>query len=217
MARLCANRRFLCSSNPYAERGWHRRCLGNCRSVPLLRTGCNPHGGTAKTQVYDGTNTVFTSAHPAYIQGTVTSKLQDGSGNAITSTSSALDVNIKSGSGTVQYAEGATAATPTGTVAMGMFGTSVQPLQLDSNSYLKVNVVGGITVTGGSFTAASDGPAGSAVPADASYLGYRDGSGNLVGVGTTTPLPITGSITATDASVGVVVPPSADATQMGFN
>jgi hypothetical protein len=45
------------------------------------------------------------------VDGTVTAKLQDGSGNAITSTASALDVNIKSGSSSgTQYTEDAVAA-----------------------------------------------------------------------------------------------------------
>ena len=156
---------------------------------------------------------------PWVVAGTVASNLRDGSGNAITSTASALDVNIKSG-GSTQYTSGAVQATPTGTVVMGLNPSNVvKPLAVDNNGYLEVNVVGGITVTGGSFTAASDGPTGSAVPLDASFVGYKDMSGNLTGVSASTPLPITGNITvtATDPSVGVVGSSApADATQMGF-
>ena len=61
-------------------------------------------------------------------------------------------------------------------------------LNLDSSGNLKVVASGG----GASNPAA--GPTGSAVPADASYTGYADGSGNLVGISATAPLP------ATDAS-----------------
>jgi hypothetical protein len=176
-------------------------------------------GGSAKTQVTDGTNTVFTSTHPAYVQGTVNTKIQDGSGNLITSTGNALDINIKSGGGTTQYTSGVIQTTPTGTVAMGQNpSNAIKPLQLDSNGYLEVNVVGGITVTGGSFTAASDGPTGTNVPLNAAFMGYRNSSGILTGVGTTTPLPITGSIATSDPSVGVIgATTPTDASLIGFN
>jgi len=48
---------------------------------------------------------------------------------------------------------------------------------------------------------AAAGPTGSAVPADADYIGFNSG-GSLVGVSSTNPLPITGSISATNPSVG---------------
>lgn len=156
---------------------------------------------------------------PWVTSGTVFSKLQDGSGSSITSTSNALDVNIKSGGGTTQYTTGVTQSTPVGTVALGQNPSNVlKPLQVDSNGYLEVNVVGGVTISGGSFTPASDAATGTAVPLDASFLGYRDGSGNLIGVGTTTPLPITGSITAVNPSVGVVGSAVVlSSTQIGFS
>lgn len=56
-------------------------------------------------------------------------------------------------------------------------------LNLDSSGNLKVVASGG----GASNPAA--GPTGSAVPADASYTGYADGSGNLVGISASAPLP----------------------------
>ena len=80
--------------------------------------------------------------------------------------------------------------------------------QLDANGNLKI---------AGSFSGgnAAAGPTGSAVPADADYIGFNSG-GNLVGVSSVNPLPISGSISATNPSVsatGSAVP--ADATAIG--
>jgi hypothetical protein len=73
-------------------------------------------------------------------QSGIAVKVQDGSGNAITSTSSALDVNIVSGASSgQQYAENATTTTATGTLAMGRYGTEVNALQTDPQGVLKVD------------------------------------------------------------------------------
>ena len=156
---------------------------------------------------------------PWVVSGTINSKAQDGSGNAITSTGNALDVNIKSGlSGGTQYATGVVNASPTGTVIMGRNpSNNLLPLSLDSNGYLNVDVVGGITVTGGSFTAASDGPTGQDVPADAGYIGYRDSNGKLTGVSASTPLPVQGSISVSNPTVGATgATAPTSATEIGF-
>lgn len=171
--------------------------------------------GTQITKVSDGTNTIFTSAHPGIVN-------IEASGTALTATGSALNVNISSG-GDVQYAQGTTVATPTGTVALGQRTSDnvVKALQLDASNNLLVNVANGITVTGGSFTAAANGQTGTAVPAYADYIGFNTTPGTtniLQGVSSLNPLPITGSITATNNSIGITgaaVP--ADATYIGFN
>ncbi len=67
--------------------------------------------------------------------------LTDGTGTAITSTAAALDVNIKSGAaGGTQYAEGATAATATGTLAMGKSGTTLKAAQTDASGNLRIDL-----------------------------------------------------------------------------
>ena len=85
---------------------------------------------------------------------------------------------------------------------------SLPPISLanSSNTIGTVNVSG--TIVGGNPAA---GPTGSAVPADASYTGYADGSGNLIGVSATNPFP------TIDASVGSVTgaPPNY-VTQIGY-
>jgi hypothetical protein len=63
--------------------------------------------------------------------------------------------------------------------------TTVNGLKFDSNGELLVNA--GVISGGGGNPAA--GATGSAVPADASYTGYADGSGHLVGVSATAPFP----------------------------
>jgi len=70
-------------------------------------------------------------------------------------------------------------------------GTMV-PLQTDVNGILKVNV----NSVSGTFTAASNGATGSPVPSYADYVGFNS-SGNLVGVSSSNPLPI--SVTGTAA------------------
>lgn len=75
--------------------------------------------------------------------GSMKTQIVDGSGNVIGATSNALDVNIKSGasSGT-QYAEGATAATITGTAVMWE-DTSDTLRSVSAAKPLPVNVVSG--------------------------------------------------------------------------
>jgi fibronectin-binding autotransporter adhesin len=70
-------------------------------------------------------------------------------------------------------------------------------LQTDSHGNLLVNIVSG--GTGGN---ASVSATGTAVPAYATAIGMQDGSGNLQIVSGANPLPITGSISATNPSVG---------------
>lgn len=75
-----------------------------------------------------------------------------------------------------------------------------------------MNVTFSGTISGGNAAA---GPTGSAVPADADYIGFSV-AGVLTGVSAVNPLPITGSISATNPSVsatGAAVP--ADATMVG--
>lgn len=68
----------------------------------------------------------------------------------------------------------------------GEFGT-FHILSTDDFGNLNVNVVGG----GGGGSNPAAGPTGSPVPVDASYTGFKDNSGNLVGISASTPLPVT--------------------------
>lgn len=69
------------------------------------------------------------------------------------------------------------------------------PLQCDINGNLLASF--SATISGN----AAAGPTGQAVPTSADYVGFNSG-GLLVGVSSINPLPITGSISATNPSVG---------------
>src|SRR5271157_2405402 len=98
-------------------------------------------------ELTDGTNVIGVSAHPLYVQGTisvsgtVTSNIQ-ASSVPLTATGSSLNVNITGGaSSDAQYPDGTTNATPTGTVAMGKNpGNVLHALALDSSGNLFVNI-----------------------------------------------------------------------------
>ena len=84
-----------------------------------------------------GLNSKITACDTGNIAGTVNAKLQDGSGNLITSTGNALDINIKSGSwlGTTLLADGmAYNIAYTGTLCMGQDDSSTyQSISVDSS------------------------------------------------------------------------------------
>src|SRR2546429_119197 len=91
-----------------------------------------------------------------------------------------LLVNIAAGGGAggVQYADGTTNATPTGTVALGKNPSNIlHALGLSAAGNLNVNLAEG-SISGGNAAAS---PTGAAVPASADYLGVNI-AGNLVGV-----------------------------------
>lgn len=116
---------------------------------------------------------------------TVGAIVTDGSGNTITSTGAALDVNIKTSSiaigGGTQFTDGATSTTPTGTVAMGKNPSNIiHAVALDASGNLNVNVQAG--GTGGN---ASVSTTGTAVPASATMIAGSDGT-NLRAVKTDT-------------------------------
>jgi hypothetical protein len=109
------------------------------------------------------------------ISGTVTSRLQDGLGNTLSSTSGSLNVNITGGGGGgggVQYATGTAVVTSTGTVALGYNGTNVSALAVDGSGYLKVAVENSVAVTG-TFWQATQPVSSTQLPTT------LDGSGNL--------------------------------------
>lgn len=100
-------------------------------------------------------------------------------------------VNIAAGAASgVQYVDGVTQATPTGTVALGKNAANViHAFTLDTFGNLNVNLAAG-SISGGNAAAA---PTGAAVPVSADYAGVNI-SGNLVGVtglalGATTKAP----------------------------
>lgn len=85
-----------------------------------------------------------------------------------------LPYAVSAGGGGTQYADGATQATPTGTVTFAKNGSTVVALQTDASGFLKVNVAAGSS--GNAASAAT----GAAVPAQAGYTGIKVGA-NLVG------------------------------------
>lgn len=99
------------------------------------------------------------------------------------------------GGGGIQYANGTTQATPTGTVAMGKDASNIlKAVSLDGSGNLNVNLAAG-SISGGNAAAS---PTGAAVPASADYIGFNSG-GDLVGVSTANPLPVSqqGSVAVT--------------------
>ncbi len=93
------------------------------------------------------------------------------------------------GGGGIQYVNGTTTATPTGTVALGKTATNIlNALSLDAGGNLNVNLAAG-TISGGNAAASST---GTAVPIAASYTGFSV-AGVLTGVSAANPLPITGT------------------------
>ena len=138
-------------------------------SLPAMGTGTNTIGSVKLT---DGTSTA--TVGNLTNNKALATMIVDGTGNQITSF----------GGGT-QYSNGTTAATPTGTVAMGKNPSNVlNALSLDSSGYLNINLAAG-SITGGNGAAS---PTGSAVPAQAGYTGFNSG-GTLVGVSSANPLP----------------------------
>lgn len=126
---------------------------------------------------------VYNVASPAPISGQGLAIQLDANGNVL--------VNIAAGSTSgVQYVDGVTQATPTGTVALGKNPSNVlHSLALSALGNLNVNLAEG-TISGGNAAAS---PTGAAVPASADYQGVNIG-GNLVGVtglalGATTKAP----------------------------
>lgn len=146
------------------------------------------------------TGGVFNLTAPVPTDGQPVALQVDASGNLL--------VNIASGGGAggVQYVDGVTQVTPTGTVAFAKNASNVlHALTLDSSGNLNVNLANG-TITGGNAAA---GPTGSPVPSQADYTGFNS-SGNLVGVSTANPLPVAqqGSVAVTGTFFQVTQPVS---------
>lgn len=106
-------------------------------------------------------------------------------------------------------------ATVPNEIASGVYNASAPtlsdgdqaPLQLDTNGKLIVSATFSGSISGN----AAAGPTGAAVPASADYIGINVG-GNLVGVSASNPLPISGTISASNPSVsttGTAIPASA--------
>jgi hypothetical protein len=156
--------------------------------------------GSATTQPVSGTVT-SNQGTPATAANAWPAKITDGT-NTVTvaslTNSKALAVEIVDGTGTqitsfgggTQFADGATSATPTGTVALGKNPTNiVHALALDALGNLNVNVQAG--GTGGN---ASVSTAGAAVPTSATMAGGSDGTNlRALKVSTTGVLSVDGS------------------------
>lgn len=118
---------------------------------------------------------VFNTALPTLTSGQRGDLQVDSSGRLI--------VNVGAGGGSGGTSSSFSAAFPaTGTAAGASDGTNMKPLLVDASGNLKVNIVTG----GGSGSNAAAGLTGSAVPADADYLGVNVG-GTLRGAGGVSP------------------------------
>lgn len=125
--------------------------LGSDNGIRALSTDVSGHLNAnivnTPSVTISGTPTVAISGTPT-VTGTVTSKSQDGEGNALTSTGGSLNVNVTGGSASgTQYATGTAVPAPTGTVALGTDGTDVRALSTTSTGALNV-VAAPVAVTG---------------------------------------------------------------------
>jgi hypothetical protein len=175
-------------------------------------------GGTVTANAGSGNFTVVQATASnlnANVSGTV-------SVNALPTGSNTIGkVDILGNAGGIMDAAGQNASSPANELLVaGQFNTTpttitsgnVSPLQLDNAGNLLVNVKAG----GGSGGNAAASATGSAVPADADYIGFNSG-GNLVGVSASNPLPITGSISASNPSVGTTgTTAPTSATEIGY-
>jgi hypothetical protein len=126
--------------------------------------------------------------------GITPTPIADKTGAGLTSTNNggkqSLDVNVTStgggGGADVQYVDGVTQITPTGTAAFGKNSSNIlHALALDASGNLNVNLAAG-SISGGNAAASLT---GAAVPTSADYTGFNSG-GNLIGVSSSNPLPV---------------------------
>ena len=184
-------------------------------SIPSSGGGGGGGGGTSFAVITSGNNTqadmiVDTGALLGFA-GSGVVNASEINGVPFNNTDPPLGtIPIAQGDGTATWADPLVQGIePVGTAVSGInpvlvgaedSSSNLANLNLDSSGNLKVNVAAG----GGGNSAA--GPTGSAVPADADYVGFNS-SGNLVGVSSSNPLPIAGAVTqgtAADLNATVV-------------
>ena len=184
-------------------------------SIPSSGGGGGGGGGTSFSVITTGDNTqadmtVDTGAKLGFA-GSGVVNASEINGVPFNNTDPPLGtIPIAQGDGTATWADPLVQGIePVGTAVSGInpvlvgaedSSSNLANLNLDSSGNLKVNVAAG----GGGNSAA--GPTGSAVPADADYVGFNS-SGNLVGVSSSNPLPIAGAVTqgtAADLNATVV-------------
>jgi hypothetical protein len=171
-------------------------------------TGTTPGTAPANTMIVGGK---YNSVAPSPLTGQTLPFQMDASGNlrVVATGGQGTASNFNSTFPSVGTAIGAMYTTSPPTYASG----DMVALQTDVNGLLKVAV----TSVGGTFTAAANGIIGNPVPSYADYIGFENISGNMIGVSASNPLPITGSISASNPSVGTngsAFPSSS--TQIGF-
>lgn len=129
-------------------------------------------------------------------------RLADSGGSGIGSTSNALDVYIQGGSSAgTEYAEGATATVPTGTVIL-VEGPSdtFYPLLVDASKHLQVDIAAdSVGIGGGVLYASGDTPT---VPTGTMIM--FQGAANLAqSVSSTRPLPVTGTFSVNGSTMAI--------------
>lgn len=91
----------------------------------------------------------------------------------------------------------------TGTAVGASDGVNMLPLLVDGSGFLKVNVAAGSSAGNAAASAT-----GAAVPASASYTGFKDPSGNLVGMAASNLDYDTGAGTVSQTVLGLALPAS---------
>lgn len=116
--------------------------------------------GTPSTDVVTVQGAASGTALP--VSGTVTSKLQDGSGNSISSTSGSLNVNVTAGGGSNASVSTTGSAVPaSATMVAGTDGTNLRALSVTSTGV--VNVAAAVTTSNPTYSTGTNNPLSSDV------------------------------------------------------
>jgi len=162
---------------------------------------------TYDVQPISGTITTTPSGTQT-VSGTVSAHVQDNSGNGITSTANALDVNIKSGGSSGTVAQGSTTAGEAGNLVQGAVTTSAPTYTTGQTNPLSLTTAGALRVDASTSTQ----PVSGTVAATQSGT-WTIQPGNTAN---TTPWLITGGLTHNNAAPSAsnvgVIPAIANAT-----
>lgn len=188
-------------------------------NATVVGTGTFATQVTALPAIPAGTNTIGAISNTGFVASQPTASALNvtavGTGTFATQVT-ALPA-IPTGSNTIGLvgvtnfvAQGSTTSGQTGALVQGAVTTAsptyttgqTAPLSIDATGALRVNVTAG---GGGGGGNAAAGLTGAAVPTSADFLGFSNGSGNLVGVSATNQLPVASYTATTQVQVNPTI------------